>query len=103
MAKDLKISYLLECYGKLLTEKQFRVVDMYYNEDLSLAEIAEIEEITRQGVRDFLIKAEAQLNELEGELHLLEKVRLLNEFLNRQEYDKVSEHLNRFFSDWEAK
>lgn len=103
MAKDLKISYLLECYGKLLTEKQFRVVDMYYNEDLSLAEIAEIEAITRQGVRDFLKKAEVQLNELEDKLHLLKKVNDLKLLAKQQDFDSVTENLNRFFTDWEAK
>ena len=103
MAKDLKISYLLECYGKLLTEKQFRVVDMYYNEDLSLAEIAEIEAITRQGVRDFLKKAEVQLNELEDKLHLLKKVTDLKLLAKQQDFDSVTENLNRFFTDWEAK
>lgn len=103
MAKDLKISYLLECYGKLLTEKQFRVVDMYYNEDLSLAEIAEIEAITRQGVRDFLKKAEAQLNELENKLHLLKKVNDLKLLAKQQDFDSVTDNLNRFFTDWEAK
>ncbi len=103
MAKDLKISYLLECYGKLLTEKQFRVVDMYYNEDLSLAEIAEIEAITRQGVRDFLKKAEVQLNELEDKLHLLKKVNDLKLLAKKQDFDSVTENLNRFFTDWEAK
>lgn len=103
MAKDLKVSYLLECYGKLLTEKQCRVVDMYYNEDLSLAEIAEIESITRQGVHDFLKKAEAQLHELESKLHLLQKVSTLQKLAEQQEYHSITENLDRFFSDWEAK
>ncbi len=102
MAKDLKVSYLLECYGKMLTEKQCRVVDMYYNEDLSLAEIAEIESITRQGVHDFLKKAEAQLYELESNLHLLQKINALQKLAQNQDYNSVTECLNRFFSDWEA-
>ena len=41
MAKDLRITFLLDFYGDMLTEKQREVVECYYNEDLSLAEIAE--------------------------------------------------------------
>ena len=52
MAKDLRITFLLDFYGDMLTEKQREVVECYYNEDLSLAEIAEEKGITRQGVRD---------------------------------------------------
>ena len=49
MAKDLRITFLLDFYGDMLTEKQREVVECYYNEDLSLAEIAEEKGITRQG------------------------------------------------------
>ncbi len=52
MAKNLEISYLLDFYGECLTEKQRSFIDFYYNDDLSLSEIAENENITRQGVRD---------------------------------------------------
>ena len=60
MAKDLRISFLLDFYGDMLTETQREVVDAYYNEDLSLAEIAQDREITRQGVRDAIKRAEQQ-------------------------------------------
>lgn len=65
VAKDLKISFLLDFYGSMLTEKQREVIEFYYNDDLSLAEIAENEGITRQGVRDAIKRAEAQLLEME--------------------------------------
>ena len=58
MAKDLRITFLLDFYGDMLTEKQREVVECYYNEDLSLAEIAEEKGITRQGVRDGIKRAE---------------------------------------------
>ena len=50
MAKNLEISVLLDFYGEMLTEKQRDVVELYYNEDLSLSEIAAHSQITRQGV-----------------------------------------------------
>ena len=70
MAKDLKISYLLDFYGDMLTQKQREVIDAYYNEDLSLAEIAQEWDITRQGVRDAIKRAEQQLFEMEERLGL---------------------------------
>ena len=63
--KDLTISILLDAYGALLTERQRELVDLYYNEDLSLAEISENTGITRQGVRDGIKKSESFLRECE--------------------------------------
>ena len=51
MAKNLEISYLLDFYSEMLTQKQREVIEYYYNDDLSLSEIAMNEGITRQGVR----------------------------------------------------
>ena len=73
MAKNLEISNLLDFYGEMLTEKQRDFLDYYYNEDLSLSEIAENEGITRQGVRDAIKRAEAQMLDMEKKLGLLEK------------------------------
>ena len=66
--KDLKISLLFDFYGEMLTDKQKEVIDLYYNNDLSLAEIAEHTLITRQGVRDNIKRAEATLTEMEEKL-----------------------------------
>lgn len=52
MAKNLEVSFLLDFYGEMLTQKQHDFLVYYYDEDLSLSEIAENEGITRQGVRD---------------------------------------------------
>ena len=65
MAKNLEISYLLDFYGEVLTEKQRDVMEQYYNDDLSLAEIADNFGITRQGVRDSIKRGESILLELE--------------------------------------
>ena len=70
MAKDLRIAYLLDFYGDMLTGTQREVIDAYYNQDLSLAEIAEDRDITRQGVRDAIKRAEQQLLEMEERLGL---------------------------------
>ena len=68
MAKNLEISYLLDFYGETLTQKQREVMEQYYNDDLSLSEIAENFGITRQGVRDAIKHGEASLLELEEKI-----------------------------------
>lgn len=72
--KDLNISYLLDFYGELLSEKKRTVMDMYFNEDLSLAEIAEQIGISRQGVRDIIKKSEEDLYFYEEKLGLAKKL-----------------------------
>lgn len=79
MAKDLKVSYLLDFYGDMLTETQREMVEAYYDQDLSLSEIAEDRDITRQGVRDAVKRAEQQLLDME------EKLGLARRFQNMQE------------------
>jgi len=73
MAKDLNISFLLDFYGDMLTQKQQDMIKFYYNDDLSLSEIAENEGITRQGVRDNIKRAEGQLLEMEARLGLADR------------------------------
>ncbi|MEI6580061.1 MAG: sigma factor-like helix-turn-helix DNA-binding protein [Eubacteriales bacterium] len=70
MAKNLEITILLDFYGDMLTEKQRDFLGYYYNDDLSLSEIAQNEGITRQGVRDAIKRAETQLFEMESRLEL---------------------------------
>lgn len=77
MAANLYVSELLDRYGILLPEKQYRILDGYYNNDLSLSEIAENEGITRQGVSDFVKRGEAQLSEFEKGLGYVELVKNL--------------------------
>lgn len=73
MAKDLNITILLDVYGQLLTEKQRFAIDMYYNEDLSLAEIAEEIDISRQGVRESIKQGEKHLLEYEEQLGVVKR------------------------------
>ena len=73
MEKHMEISMLVEIYGKLLTENQYQVISDYYNEDLSLSEIAENNNISRQGVRDIIKKGESKLFEYEEKLQIMKK------------------------------
>lgn len=82
MAKNLEISILLDYYGNMLTEKQREVVQWYYNEDLSLAEIAEHSGITRQGVRDSIKRAEVQLLDCEEKLGLRKRFDTIRQALD---------------------
>ncbi len=75
--KDMKISLLLDFYGDILSERRRSIIDMYYNEDLSLSEIAEETGISRQGVRDSVKKSESELEELEAKLGLAERFKNL--------------------------
>ena len=91
-SKDLTISILLDAYGNLLTERQRELVDLYYNEDLSLAEISENLGITRQGVRDGIKKSEAFLRECEEKLGICQKSIETQELV-----DKLRERLEEQF------
>ena len=68
-----RMSMLFDFYGDLLTERQREFYDLYYNEDLSLAEIAENYGISRQGVRDVIVRAEATMSEIEEKTHIIRR------------------------------
>lgn len=82
MAKDLQVSVLLDFYGEMLTDKQRELISDYYNEDLSLGEIAQERGITRQGVRDGIKRSEQQLLEMEERLGLAKRFRKVQENLS---------------------
>lgn len=97
MPKDLSISLLLDFYGNMLTDKQREVIDFYYNDDLSLSEIAENEGITRQGVRDAIKRAEAQLTEMEDRLGFVKRTAEVRAGLGkiREAADRIRENNSR--------
>ena len=68
-----RMAMLFDFYGDLLTDRQKEFYDLYYNEDLSLAEIAENYGISRQGVRDVIVRAEAAMTEIEDKTHLIRR------------------------------
>lgn len=73
LVKEVTTSLLLEFYGQTLTGKQREVMELYYNEDLSLSEIAENQKISRQAALDSIRRAEKHLAGMEEKLGLLEK------------------------------
>lgn len=81
MSKNLNLSVLIDFYGDILTEKQKNVLELYYNEDLSLSEIAEHEHISRQGVRDSIKRGEETLLNLEEKLAMAFKFTQLSKLL----------------------
>lgn len=91
-----RMTMLYDFYGELLTDRQREFYDLYHNEDFSLAEIAENAGITRQGVRDVIVRAEAILNEMEEKTGIVARFLEVREGLNdiRRSAEQISA-LNR--------
>ncbi|HJB21427.1 MAG TPA: YlxM family DNA-binding protein [Candidatus Fournierella merdavium] len=79
VAKNLEISFLLDFYGDVLTERQREVMEQYYNDDLSLAEIADNFGITRQGVRDSIKRGEGIILDLEQKVGFAARYRAVQQ------------------------
>ena len=73
MEEKIRISILLQIYGNLLTTKQQDFMNYYYNQDLSLSEIADNNKITRQAVNTILMKSKKKLEEYEKDLKFMQK------------------------------
>lgn len=86
-SKPFEMCLLFDFYGDLLTDKQKELFDLYYNHDLSLSEIAEQVNITRQGVRDSIVRAEHALQTMEDNLGLVAK------------YGQIDRHVQEIASD----
>ncbi len=87
------MSLLLDYYGSLLTEKQKNYFDLYYNQDLSLAEIAEQEGISRQGVHDTISRTEATLLQMEESIGCVAKARSIRKAM--EEISAAAEALSK--------
>ncbi|MBR0485805.1 MAG: DNA-binding protein [Oscillospiraceae bacterium] len=83
MAKNLEFVLLLDCYGELLTERQREIAELYYNEDFSLSEIAQMQNITRQAVSDSLRHSEQVLSQTEQKLGMAERIRRMRNCLEQ--------------------
>lgn len=74
-----RMTMLFDFYGEVLTPRQKEFFDLYYNEDLSLAEIAENYGISRQGVRDVIVRSEAIMTDLEDKTGLMKRFMLMQQ------------------------
>ena len=74
-----RMTMLFDFYGELLTDRQKEFFDLYYNNDLSLSEIAENYGISRQGVRDVIVRAEAIMTDLEDKTGLMKRFMLMQQ------------------------
>ena len=114
MEEKIKMSILFGIYGKLLTDKQYEILNEYYNNDFSLSEIAENNEITRQAVKDVINKATGKLMEYEEKLMFMDRIlkqenivqavidsleKNKNKELSEQTVDKLSKKLKKIIED----
>ena len=91
LEKTLKLGKLLDLYGDMLTDKQKEAMDLYYNCDMSLTEVGEEMNVSRQGVRDTLTRATSALMEYEEKIGAF---RLLSEIKRDLENAIASEDIN---------
>lgn len=89
MIEHVRLSILLGIYGLLLTERQLEILDDYYNNDMSLSEIAEKFNISRQAVLDNVKKGEKKLEEYEEKLHILK-----DQETRKNKIDKIIKNLS---------
>ncbi|MCI5969551.1 MAG: sigma factor-like helix-turn-helix DNA-binding protein [Clostridia bacterium] len=100
--KNLNFSYLLDFYKNVLPDRTANMLDMYYNEDLSLSEIADNFGITRQGVRDLIKRGEEELLKLEERIGLIKKIEDLDKeikeiknFAKNKNYIEILDKLDK--------
>jgi predicted DNA-binding protein YlxM (UPF0122 family) len=105
--KNLKVSYLLDFYGNLFSQKQREILEMYYQDDMSLSEIASFSDMTRQGVYDNIKRGEKEILSLENRLKLMDRFLEISKSLDLiassispgktiadDEYKKISEEID---------
>ena len=110
MEDRVEISLLMDIYSPLLTEKQKNIMELYYNDDLSLAEIAELNNTSRQAIHDLIKRCYKQILSYEDKLNLLKKSleresvieSLLNDMKNKYsiEENDLEEYKDILFNLW---
>ena len=98
VAQKVKVSMLNQLYGNLLTNKQQEFIDDYYNNDLSLSEIAQNNNITRQAVRDNIKKGEKKLFEYEEKLMFMKRT-----LEQEKKIEKILSELTKIQKDYSDK
>ena len=96
-----RMALLFDFYGDMLTERQREFYDLYYNEDLSLSEIAENYGISRQGVRDVVVRAEAALTELEDKTGIIRRFHAMQDKLKalQSDLDAIAQRNAQLYQD----
>ena len=93
MEKHIKGAYLLDIYGELLTDKQNLAMNLFYNEDLSMSEIAQELSVSRQAAFDLIKRTQKILEDYDSKLNLLDKYLRCTEMLEKiAELSAQSEH-----------
>lgn len=104
MEDRVEIALLMDLYGSLLTDKQRNIMELYYNEDLSLAEIAELNNTSRQAIHDLIKRCYKQFLSYEEKLKLLkrsfEQEVIINNLLNelKEKYSITKEDYEKYKS-----
>lgn len=112
----VRISELLSTYGDLLPDRMHKMLQAYYSDDMSLSEIAEETNVSRQAVHDSLKRGEEHLERYESNLktvsirtalrravdHLNEELVTLSGYNGDPEYQKIRELLTAFSAEFEA-
>jgi len=109
MEKRIYASVLLSFYGPLLTERQLQILRYYYEEDLSLSEIAELLGMTRQAAHDAIRRGESQLARLEEKLnlharwaHMCEQLMIAKAHLSSGDTDQAEETIRNLLEEEQA-
>lgn len=109
MEKKIYLGLLLDFYGQMLTTHQQSLMDMYCNRDYSLSEIANLLDISRQGVHDGIARAQRALELMEAQLHLATRYNAfrkglseLKDDLSAQGLDEYAHRIGALMDAWEG-
>lgn len=89
MLDKVEGNLLFDFYGVLLTEHQKEVLDDYFNDDLSMSELADEYEVSKSAISDLIKRCLNQLEEYESKLHLIKQARSLDELIDKMEKDGI--------------
>lgn len=81
-------SILLDYYGSLLTEHQLNILEDYFNEDLSMSEIAENNNVSKSAISDIINRTINQLLDYESKLKMINESKLIDSLIEKMENDK---------------
>ena len=101
ITKTIRINSLLDIYGSLLTAHQQEVMEEYYQDDLSLSELASNHSVSRNAIFTLLKKGEASLEKYEANLHLLEKREKILKVLNSAKQADLTKKITKIMNEEE--